>query len=103
MIVRALLIAAVFAVAAGCQTHIMDAELVSMTEQAPPPSFRKGAAVEEKWCQGDKPAKTSADKRYGLMDQVVLKAQKKHGARYIAEAGFYRKGNCLTVKGFAVK
>lgn len=88
----------------ACQVHVMDSDLVSMTtKEAPKGAITKGETIQEEWCLNDDPMRKEPDNRYGMMDQVILKAQKKHNARYIADAQFYAKTSCMTVTGTVVK
>src|SRR5258708_7282084 len=90
----------------ACATHVLNADLVSMTKKLPPKGpVKKGPPIDAEWCLGDTPAKAEPGKRYGLMDQVILKAQKAHKASYIADASFdyHPWGNCLSMTGRIVK
>jgi len=99
---RLLLLATVLALPA-CAVHIMDAELISMTKTEMPKKVTKDKTIEEKWCINDKPAKEEMDKRYGLIDQVVLKAQNVYKADYFADASFFQKGTCMVMTATVVK
>lgn len=73
------------------------------TKNTPKGQVKKCEAISEQWCINDKPEKAEPDDRYGLMDQVILKAQKKYKTSYIADAQFYAKGSCMTMTGTVVK
>lgn len=84
---------------------ILQSPVVSMTKDSngANAALPDGAPVSERWCQGDKPIVENDDgsNDYGMIDQVVLKAQKKTGADFFKDARFYEQGNCVMMNAKA--
>jgi hypothetical protein len=57
--------------------------------------------VKMEWCRGDVSLSGSSDP--ALMEEVTLKAQKAKKADYIGDAVYWRKGNCMTLEGVALR
>jgi hypothetical protein len=107
-----LYIASVFAsvaVLASCatpKTLVLSTPAVSMTDT----SFEAGRhfastqEVKSRFCVGDDAISSSKDEsNIGFMDELVLRAQKESGARYISNAQFFAQGNCMLLEGTAMK
>ena len=89
-----------FALGGCCSpTPIFQAPVVSMT-RANMSSLKEGDSVSAKWCTGDDPV-TGKSSTLGMMDEVIMKAQKKAHADAITNARFIQECSCLTVKGTA--
>lgn len=58
--------------------------------------------VESRFCYGDEAISRKGD-TVGLMDEVILKAQKEKNASYIKDAKFAYEGSCIVLEGTAVK
>jgi hypothetical protein len=96
------MILAVTGCAASRQT-ILTVPAVSMTTPSTEVGYsaQPGEKVSAEYCQGDDPV-TSNDKNVGLIDEAVMKAQKKSGAAYISDATISQKGSCVMVEGTAM-
>lgn len=76
----------------GCASRVqlLDAEIVSMSSDKMPGSgAKKGVQVESKWCRSEEPFIPAEDRVYGLIDQVIAKAEKEAGASYLANVSIY--------------
>jgi type IV pilus biogenesis protein CpaD/CtpE len=93
----------------GCataRTPLLTVPAVSMSELSFEPGYRgqKSSDIDTVFCPGDpRLASTMDDSTFGLMDEVVSKAQKESGAKYIAQAQFFKQGNCVALQGVAMK
>jgi hypothetical protein len=99
-----LLALALAAVLAGCCSaqQFFQASVVSMTKMNMS-SYKRGDTVTGQYCTGDDPVATNGDDmEIGLMDQAILKAQKKAKADGLADVSFFRECNCVNVKGTAI-
>ncbi len=94
---------AVFFLCVSCKVHILDAKYVSMTTDELPVSEKKGESIAEKWCIDEAPKEEELLLGPGYLDRVVLKAQKKHQAKYFADVSFYQQGTCAHMQGNIVK
>lgn len=90
----------------GCASRqtILTVPAVSMTHDSTPDGVHSSPAghVEAEFCEGDDPL-VSRDKNVGLIDEVVMKAQKQSGATYISDVTISQKGDCVMVEGTAMK
>jgi len=90
----------------GCAARytILTAPAVSMTDPSFDASY-KGTSlgkVEAEHCPGDDTV-ASHDNNVGLIDEAVLKAQQKVGAKYLSDVTISRDGNCIVVEGTGMK
>ncbi|MCX6129098.1 MAG: hypothetical protein NTX25_08565 [Proteobacteria bacterium] len=81
----------------ACSHVLMNSPLVSMTKRTPPGNakIKEIGPVKADFCQNHTPVSGHSPAR-GLMDEVILKAQKSEKIDYIRNAQF-------TVHGFWVK
>ena len=87
----------------ACAHKVVSSPLVSMTRTkgATRESLTSVGRVKTEWCRGD-PSNTGTEDP-ALMDEVTLKAQKSKKADYLGDTVYWRKGNCMTVEGVALK
>lgn len=87
----------------ACATKIVSAPLVSMTKfhGQPRPTLSEAGRIKTEWCRGDRPLSGAMEP--ALMEEVTLKAQKSKKADYIGDAVYWRKGNCMTIEGVALR
>ena len=87
----------------SCATKVVSAPLVSMTklQGLPRQTLADAGRVKIEWCRGDVSLSGSSDP--ALMEEVTLKAQKAKKADYIGDAVYWRKGNCMTLEGVALR
>lgn len=100
--VCALFLVAVFL--GGCCTEqvFFQASAVSMTKNSIEGVLKEGKPVNTQFCQGDTPVSGGDSHEVGLMDEVILKAQKSAGnAPAIMNARFYTSCSCVVLKGNA--
>lgn len=91
----------------GCyEKHlVLQAEVVSMTkaEGAPAAAMKKGPEINESWCQSEEPVWKNTrddDKKIGMADQVIYKAQKSKNADYITDVRIWRDSEgCALLTG----
>lgn len=93
--------------ATGCSTarkHVLSAQLVSMTHSQVPEDYRlkRISIADESFCEDDKPIYNSG-KVVGLVDQAILKAQKKHKATHLADVSIFIEEDCGVISGTAVR
>lgn len=93
----------------GCATRysLLSTPAVSMSDAAFETGYtaKDSGAINTRYCRGDDPVSSSSKDSYqiGLMDEVIAKAQKESGARYIANAQFFSEGSCVVLEGTAMK
>lgn len=93
----------------GCatpKTLVLATPAVSMTDNSFEAGrhFASNQEVKSQFCIGDDPISTSkGESNIGFMDELVLRAQKESGARYISNAQFFAQGNCMILEGTAMK
>ncbi len=90
-------------VACTSREPLMSVSMVSMTKY----SFSQGnlqevGLVETRFCKGD-PAISSTSSNVGMIDEVVLKAQKEKRADYISNVLVSREGKCIVLEGMALR
>ncbi|MFO1527101.1 MAG: hypothetical protein U1F16_14135 [Turneriella sp.] len=90
----------------GClsmKTKVLTAPVVSMKQSDVAKPGQVIGPVNSKYCAGDETI-GDQDSNIGLMDQVILKAEKEHKATYIKDAQFFTDGgNCMMLEGTAMK
>jgi len=88
---------------AACAHKVVSSPLVSMTRTkgAARESLTSAGRIKTQWCRGDPSNTGTVDP--ALMDEVTLKAQKSKKADYIGDTVYWRKGNCMTIEGVALK
>ncbi len=90
----------------GCASRyaILTVPAASMTHS----SFEAGHTATEigpvtaKFCQGDTPL-SSQDHNVGLIDEVILKAEKQSEASYLKDVTILRDSSCVVVEATAMK
>ncbi|MFW7381721.1 MAG: hypothetical protein ACOH5I_23130 [Oligoflexus sp.] len=96
----------------ACVTHwspLMQAEIISMTKSdIPKGSYRKIGEVQSQYCfsSGEEEKALTyrqGDALIGLVDEVVMKAQKENGADGIYNANIEQSGLCVRLEGTAIK
>ena len=102
----ALILAATFSSCAMQKTLLLSTPAVSMSEA----SFESGkkyspaGEIQTRYCKGEDPLSSpKSEQNVGMMDEVVYRAQKESGARYIANAQFFNQGNCMLLEGTSMK
>ena len=100
---NAIALLTLFSALGACAHKVVSSPLVSMTRTkgAARGALTDAGRVKTQWCRGD-PSNTGTEDP-ALMDEVTLKAQKSKKADYLGEAVYWRKGNCMTVEGVALK
>jgi hypothetical protein len=89
----------------GCYSKelILQAEVVSMTktDAAQSKALKVGDEIEEKWCQSEGPVyQADGDKKVGMADQVIYKAQGAKKADFITDVRVYRDNKgCALLTG----
>ncbi len=92
----------------GCatpRTLVLRAPAVSMTEISfdAGAKFSSAGAIKSRFCPGDNASTDDGDLNIGLIDELIAKAQKTSGAKYIANAQFFTQGNCMLLEGTSMK
>lgn len=83
--------------------HILSAGLVSMTERGQTKAgLKEVGKVEATYCSGDEPI-VSRDGEIGLIDEVVMRAQRDSQVTYIKNAQFYSQGACVSLEGTGLR
>lgn len=90
----------------GCAARyaLLTVPAISMTQPSFEPTHKgaQGSRIEATYCQGEAPI-SSHDNNVGLIDEVVLKAQKQSGASYLSDVTIFRDGQCVVVDAIAMK
>jgi hypothetical protein len=90
----------------GCVSRyaILTVPAVSMTNASfePGATYEDGGPVTAQYCTGDDSI-SSSDNNVGLIDEVVLKAQKESGAKYLRDVTIMSDGSCVDVEATAMK
>jgi hypothetical protein len=88
------------------KTLVLSTPAVSMTNNA----FESGAKftpvgeIKSQYCMGDDAISSpKEDSNIGFMDELVMRAQRDSGAKYIANAQFFHQGNCMLLEGTGMK
>jgi len=97
----------VIATASGCSTPrypILTVPAVSMTRASTDEvsSAKAAGKVEAEFCTGDDPI-SSKDQNVGLIDEVIMKAQKQSGAEYLTDVVISTSGKCVMIEATAMK
>ena len=91
---------------AGCASRyaLLTVPAVSMTNASfdPGGTYEDGGPVTAQYCTGDD-AISSRDNNVGLIDEVVLKAQKGSGAKYLRDVTIMSDGSCVDIEATAMK
>lgn len=103
---RALLFTTAILLLTGCVSRyaILTVPAVSMTNASfePGATYVDAGPVTAQYCTGDD-AISSSDNNIGLIDEVVLKAQKQSGAKYLRDVTIMSDGSCVDVEATAMK
>jgi hypothetical protein len=97
---------AALAACATPKTLVLSTPAVSMTNNSfePGAKFTPAGDIKSQYCMGDDAMTSSKDEsNIGFMDELVYRAQKDTGAKYIANAQFFHQGNCMLLEGTAMK
>lgn len=93
--------------ASGCtlRSPLMKAPLVSATVDSVDLRAKhvELGPVSTRFCPGDPAIASSDPSHVGLLDEVILKAQREKDADYIRDADFSMEGNCVVLDGIAMK
>ena len=101
-------VAAGFASCTPAKFLILQSPVVSMTKlnSGAKKTFAEGAAIEEKWCNSEKPVHKNSDgtEHYGMIDQVIWRAHEKTKADFFMNAKFYQQGiDCMWMNAVVAK
>lgn len=92
-------LAAGFVGCAPSKILVMQSPIVSMTKlnSGNAKALKEGAAIEEKWCNSEKPIRKNSDGslHYGMIDQVIWRAHQKTKADFFMNSRFYQQGECM--------
>lgn len=86
---------------------VMQSPIVSMTKlnSGAVKTLKEGSAVEEKWCNSEKPVHKNSDgsQHYGMIDQVIWRAHQKTKADFFMNSRFYQQGDCMWMNAVVAK
>lgn len=91
------LVVALLLSACCSKQQIMQAPVVSMTKRHAPKRLEGGKSISVQWCTGDSPYINKGDNELGMIDQLIMKAQRKHRADFLVNSIFYQKCDCMIV------